>query len=141
MMKELSGKLDLSCMTVTGKTVGENLENVDYAYDRSVIRPIDDPISPVGGMCILKGNLAPNGAVIKRSAATERLLHHRGRAKVFDDLAVAEKWLADPESDVDEDTVIVLRGYGPKGAPGMPEFGNYLPVPPALQKKDRKSVV
>ena len=121
-MKELEGKLDLSCMTVTGKTVGENLRDTDYAYDRSVIRSIDDPISPVGGMCILKGNLAPNGAVIKRSAATERLMHHRGPAKVFDDLSAAEKWLADPNSDVDENTVIVLRGYGPKGAPGMPEM-------------------
>ena len=134
-MKELEGKLNLDCMTVTGKTVGENLKHADYAYDRKVIRSQEDPIAPVGGMCILKGNLAPNGAVIKRSAATERLLHHRGPAKVFDDLAVAEKWLADETSDVDENTVIVLRGYGPKGAPGMPEFGNYLPVPPALHKK------
>ncbi len=134
-MKELQDKLDLSCMTVTGKTVGENLLQFDYAYDRKVIRSKDDPISPVGGMCILKGNLAPNGCVIKRSAATERLMHHRGPAKVFDDLSVAEKWLADENSDVDENTVIVLRGYGPKGAPGMPEFGNYLPVPPKLHKK------
>lgn len=134
-MKELEDKLDLSCMTVTGKTIGENLAQFDYAYDRKVIRSKDDPISPVGGMCILKGNLAPNGCVIKRSAATERLMHHRGPAKVFDDLSTAEKWLADENSDVDENTVIVLRGYGPKGAPGMPEFGNYLPVPPKLHKK------
>ena len=134
-MKELEHKLDLSCMTVTGKTVGENLMDADYSYNQDIIRSIDSPLSPVGGMCILKGNLAPNGAVIKRSAATERLMHHRGPAKVFDDLAVAEKWLADETSDVDENTVIVLRGYGPKGAPGMPEFGNYLPVPPSLQKK------
>ena len=125
----------IAIMTVTGKTVGENLKDVDYAYNRDVIRPIGKPLSPVGGMCILKGNLAPNGAVIKRSAATERLMHHRGPAKVFDDLSVAEKWLADPNSAVDENTVIVLRGYGPKGAPGMPEFGNYLPVPPKLHKK------
>lgn len=134
-MKELAHKLDLSCMTVTGKTVGENLKDTDFAYNRDLIRPIDDPISPVGGMCILKGNLAPNGAVIKRSAATESLMHLRGPAKVFDDLGVAEKWLADENSNVNENTVIILRGYGPKGAPGMPEFGNYLPVPPALQKK------
>ena len=140
-MKELEGKLNLDCMTVTGKTVGENLKKVDYAYDRRVIRSIDDPISPVGGMCILKGNLAPNGAVIKRSAATERLLHHRGRAKVFDDLSVAEKWLADENSDVDENTVIVLRGYGPKGAPGMPEFGNYLPIPRKLYRQGVKDFV
>jgi dihydroxy-acid dehydratase len=116
-------------------SVGENLTYVEKAYNRDVIKSIDDPIMPVGGMCILKGNLAPNGAVIKRSAATERLMHHRGPAKVFDDLSVAEKWLADPNSPVDENTVVVLRGYGPKGAPGMPEFGNYLPVPPALFKK------
>ncbi|HIS93454.1 MAG TPA: dihydroxy-acid dehydratase [Candidatus Alectryocaccomicrobium excrementavium] len=134
-MKELEGKLHLSCMTVTGRTVGENLQDAGFAYDRDVIRSLANPLMPTGGMCILKGNLAPNGAVIKRSAATERLLHHRGRAKVFDDLAAAEKWLADPASPVDEDMVVVLRGYGPKGAPGMPEFGNYLPVPPALHKK------
>jgi dihydroxy-acid dehydratase len=135
LMKELEGKLNLDCKTCTGKTVRENLEHVDYAYNRDVIHALDNPISPVGGISILKGNLAPNGAVVKRSAATERLLHHRGPAKVFDNLAVAEKWLADPDSDVDENTVIVLRGYGPKGAPGMPEFGNYLPIPPALFKK------
>lgn len=70
-------------------------------------------------MCILKGNLAPDGCVVKHSAATERLLHHRGPAKVFDDLSSAEKWLADENSDVDENTVIVLRGYGPKGHPDI----------------------
>ncbi len=134
-MKELEDKLALDCITVTGKTVGENLKHADFSYDRSVICSKDAPLSPVGGMCILKGNLAPNGAVIKRSAATERLMHHRGPAKVFDDLGEAERWLKDENSPVDENTVIVLRGYGPKGAPGMPEFGNYLPVPPALHKK------
>lgn len=134
-MKELEGKLNLDCMTVTGMSVGQNLKNVDKAYDRNVIKSLDAPIMPVGGMCILKGNLAPNGAVIKRSAATEKLLHHRGPAKVFDDLSVAEQWLADPDSPVDENMVVVLRGFGPKGAPGMPEFGNYLPIPPALFKK------
>lgn len=134
-MKELENKLYLECMTVTGKTVGENLDKVKHSYNKNVIRPIEDPISPVGGMCILKGNLAPNGAVIKRSAATERLLKHRGPAKVFDNLSVAEKWLASEDTDMDENTIIVLRGYGPKGAPGMPEFGNYLPIPPKLQRK------
>ena len=134
-MKELKDKLELNCMTVTGKTVGENLDKIDYAYDRSIIHSINDPIAPNGGMCILKGNLAPDGCVIKRSAASQRLMHHRGPAKVFDDLSAAEKWLADENSDVDENTVVVLRGYGPKGAPGMPEFGNYLPIPPKLFKK------
>lgn len=134
-MKELKDKLDLGCMTVTGKTVGENLEGVDDTYDRRIIHSIDKPISPVGGMTILKGNLAPDGAVIKRSAASERLMKHRGKAKVFDDLHDAEVFLADPESDIDENTVIVLRGYGPRGEPGMSEFGNYLPLPPKIAKK------
>ena len=135
LMKELEDKLDLSCMTVTGKTLGENLSNVDYSYDRRIIYSADKPISPVGGMTILKGNLAPNGAVIKRSAASERLMKHRGRAKVFDDIHEAEKFLADENSDIDENTVIVLRGYGPKGEPGMSEFGNYLPLPPKIARK------
>ncbi len=134
-MKELKGKLDLDCMTVTGKTVGENLKDVDDAYDRNIIHSIDAPISPVGGMTILKGNLAPNGAVIKRSAASERLMNHRGKAKVFDDLHEAERFLADENSDIDENTVIVLRGYGPRGEPGMSEFGNYLPLPPKIARK------
>lgn len=134
-MKELEGKLELDAMTCTGKTVGENLKNADYAYDRKVIRPLSDPLAPVGGIAVLKGNLAPDGAVVKRSAATAKLLKMRGPAKVFDDLSVAEKWLADPSSPMEENTVVVLRGYGPKGAPGMPEFGNYLPVPPRLQRK------
>ena len=115
--------------------MGENLKDADYAYDRNVIKSIDEPIAPVGGMCILKGNLAPKGAVIKRSAASENLMHHRGPAKVFDDLSEAEKWLGDPDCPMDENTVVVLRGYGPKGAPGMPEFGNYLPTPRKLQEK------
>lgn len=135
LMKELEDKLDLSCMTVTGKTLGENLSNVDYSYDRRIIYSADKPLSPVGGMTILKGNLAPNGAVIKRSAASERLMKHRGRAKVFDDIHEAEKFLADENSDIDENTVIVLRGYGPKGEPGMSEFGNYLPLPPKIARK------
>ena len=134
-MKELEAQLNLECMTITGKTVGENLETTDYSYDRKVILSKEKPLAKVGGMTILKGNLAPTGAVIKRSAASERLMHHRGPAKVFDDLGEAEKWLSDEKSPVDENTVIVLRGYGPKGAPGMPEFGNYLPIPPALFRK------
>jgi dihydroxy-acid dehydratase len=134
-MKELESKLNLDCITVTGKTLRENLKCVNFSYNRNIISSIDNPISPTGGISVLKGNLAPNGAVIKRSAASERLLRHRGPAKVFDDLTAAEKWLVSEDTEMDENTVIVLRGYGPKGAPGMPEFGNYLPVPPKLYRK------
>ncbi len=141
LMKELESRLNLNCLTVTGKTVGENLKNADFSYDREVIYPLDQPIRSTGGIAVLKGNLAPDGAVIKRSAASERLLNHRGEARVFDSLEEAEKYLLDPDSDMDENKVVVLRGYGPKGAPGIPEFGNYLPIPPKLYKKGVKDFV
>lgn len=134
LMKEMVDMLCGSCLTVTGKTVSENLEDIDMPYDESVIRPLDNPIEEKGGIAVLYGNLAPNGAVIKRSAASSHLLNHRGPAKVFDDLTECQKYLLDDESDVTADTVIVLRGYGPKGAPGMPENGNFMPLPPKLNK-------
>lgn len=135
LMKELLPLLDGDCPTVSGKTVAENLAEVDVAYDRETIRPLAAPLRPTGGIAVLKGNLAPNGAVIKRSAASPNLLRHTGEARVFDDLAAAERYLLDENSDMDEDKVVVLRGYGPKGAPGMPEFGNYLPIPPKLSRR------
>ena len=81
------------------------------------------------------GNLAPKGAVIKRSAASKHLLNHRGPAKVFENLEECQKYLLDENSDVTKDTVIVLRGYGPIGAPGMPENGNFMPLPPKLNRE------
>ncbi|MGI6691816.1 MAG: dihydroxy-acid dehydratase [Christensenellales bacterium] len=135
LMKELFPQLNTECLTVTGKTVRENLVVAESAFDRDVIRPYDDPILPSGGIAVLKGNLAPGGCVIKRSAASERLLKHTGHAKVFDDLAEAERYLLDEDSDMTPDTVIVLRGYGPVGAPGMPEFGNYLPISKKLYRQ------
>lgn len=134
LMKEMEDMLCGSCLTVTGKTVSENLEDIDMPYDESVIRPLDNPIEEKGGIAVLYGNLAPNGAVIKRSAASSHLLNHRGPAKVFDDLTECQKYLLDDASDVTADTVIVLRGYGPKGAPGMPENGNFMPLPPKLNR-------
>ncbi len=141
LMKELEPLLDKGCLTVTGKTVGENLKSTDYAYDRDVIRSLADPLMDKGGITILKGNLAPGGAVIKRSAASPALLKHSGEARVFDRLEDAERYLLDEDSDMDADKVLVLRGYGPKGAPGMPEFGNYLPIPPKLYKKGIRDYV
>ena len=141
LMKELEGMLNTSCLTVTGKSVEENLREADHSYNRDAIASLDRPIQARGGIAILKGNLAPGGAVVKRSAASEHLLKHRGPAKVFDDLAVAEKYLLDEGNDMTADTVIVLRGYGPTGAPGMPEFGNYLPIPPKLYKQGVRDFV
>ena len=140
-MKELAPLLHGDCLTVTGKTVAENLEKAQYAFNREVIRPIDNPLLPYGGISVLRGNLAPGGAVVKRSAASPHLLRHHGPAKVFDDLADAEKYLLDEDSDMTWDTVVVLRGYGPKGAPGMPEFGNYLPIPRKLYRQGVKDFV
>ena len=140
-MKELEPLLHGDCLTVSGRTVAENLASAETAFNREVIRPFDDPILPYGGISVLRGNLAPGGAVVKRSAASAHLLKHRGPARVFDDLAEAEKYLLDENNDMTWDTVIVLRGYGPKGAPGMPEFGNYLPIPKKLYRQGVKDFV
>ena len=134
LMKEMEGMLNGDCLTVTGKTISENLKDIDMPYDTNTIRPLDNPIEEQGGIAVLYGNLAPNGAVIKRSAASAHLLKHRGKAKVFEDLTECQKYLLDENSDITPDTVIVLRGYGPKGAPGMPENGNFMPLPPKLNK-------
>lgn len=134
LMKEMEHMLNGECLTVSGKTVSENLKEIDMPYDKNTIRPLDNPIEGKGGIAVLYGNLAPNGAVIKRSAASTRLLKHRGPAKVFENLTECQKYLLDENSDITPDTVIVLRGYGPKGAPGMPENGNFMPLPPKLNK-------
>lgn len=141
LMKELEGMLDTDCMTVTGKTVGQNLQDADYSYNREIIRPLERPLNDKGGISVLFGNLAPKGAVIKRSAASPHLLNHRGPAKVFEDLEECQAYLLDENSDVTKDTVIVLRGYGPVGAPGMPENGNFMPLPPKLNKAGVKDFV
>ena len=134
LMKEMEHMLNGECLTVSGKTVSENLKEIDMPYDKNTIRPLDNPIEEKGGIAVLYGNLAPNGAVVKRSAASARLLKHRGPAKVFENLTECQKYLLDENSDITPDTVIVLRGYGPKGAPGMPENGNFMPLPPKLNK-------
>jgi len=129
-MKELGELLHLDALTVTGRSVGENLAGVVNA-NREVIAAREAPLLAEGGTVILRGSLAPDGAVLKQSAATPRLLQHRGRALVF---ANREELLAridDPELDVDADTVLVLQSAGPIGAPGMPEWGQ-LPIPKKL---------
>lgn len=138
LMKELESRLHTDALTVTGKTVDENLAKVEHSCNPKAIAPIDHPLSPNGGIATLFGNLAPRGAVIKRAAASPELLKFRGEARVFDTLADAEKYLLDENSDMDEHKAVILRGYGPKGAPGMPEFGNYMPIPPKLYRRGVK---
>jgi len=139
LMKELEPLLHTNVMTVTGRTLAENLANRDKPYDRDTIAELSHPLSPTGGIAVLHGNLAPRGAVVKRSAAS--IHKFRGEARVFDTLAEAEAYLLDDNSDMDENKAVILRGYGPKGAPGMPEFGNYLPIPPKLYKRGIKDYV
>ncbi|WBX84510.1 IlvD/Edd family dehydratase [Sphingosinicella microcystinivorans] len=133
LLAKLAGELDLSAITVTGRTLGEAIEGAP-CYDDDVIRRPDTPVVPLSRgrtLALLKGNLCPDGAVMKSSAADPRLLKHTGRAIVFDSNADMLARIDDPALDVDADSVLILRGGGPVGAPGMPEWGN-LPIPKKL---------
>ncbi|MCY3924013.1 MAG: dihydroxy-acid dehydratase [bacterium] len=130
LLGELAPLLHLEALTVTGRTVGENIAGAEV-WDRDVLHPLDAPLQPAGGLAVLRGSLAPDGAVIKASAATEGLLAHRGPALVFDGIDDLLDRIDDPDLPVVADTVLVLRGAGPKGAPGMPEWG-MLPIPRKL---------
>ena len=139
LLKALSPHLDLGCLTITGKTLGENIAGAEI-YNPDVIRTADNPVLTSGGLAILRGNLAPNGAVIKASAAEPRLLKHTGRAIVFDSFNEMNERIDDPALDADANSVLVLRNAGPKGAPGMPEWGN-LPIPQELLKAGIRDMV
>jgi dihydroxy-acid dehydratase len=139
LLRALSPHLNLGCLTVTGKTLGENIANVEI-YNPDVIRSLHHPVLESGGLAILYGNLAPNGAVIKASAAEPQLLKHIGRAIVFDSFDEMNSRIDDPALDVDANSVLVLRNAGPKGAPGMPEWGN-LPIPQKLLKAGVRDMV
>src|SRR5262249_44184447 len=110
-------------MTVNGKTLWENAARAEI-YNSEVIRPFDTPLTQNGGIAVLKGNLAPNGAVIKPSAATPALMKHTGRAVVFENIEDYRERVDDPNLDIDETCVMVLKGCGPVGYPGMAEVGN-----------------
>ena len=135
----LAPQLDLTCLTITGKTLGENIAGAEI-YNADVIRALDNPVLESGGLAILYGNLAPNGAVIKASAAETGLLKHTGSAIVFDSYDEMNARIDDPVLDADRNSVLVLRNAGPKGAPGMPEWGN-LPIPQKLLKAGIRDIV
>ncbi|MFD8361436.1 MULTISPECIES: IlvD/Edd family dehydratase [Streptomyces] len=139
-MRELGALLHTDAATVSGRTVAENVAGAE-CWNREVIRPLDDPFQEAGtGTAVLRGNLAPNGAVIKQSAASRHLLRHRGRALVFD---TPEDYLAvhaDEDLPVDENTVLVIRGSGPRGYPGMPEVANVV-LPPKLLRQGVEDMV
>ena len=133
LLKELTPLLALDRPTVNGTTLGENLETA-RVYNPDVIRSLENPVFGTGGLVVLRGNLAPNGAVMKPAAAEARLLKHAGRAVVFDSYAEMAARIDDPNLDVDENSVLVLRNTGPKGGPGMPEWGQ-LPIPKKLLER------
>lgn len=123
LMQEMKHLLHLNALTVTGKTLGENIENAQ-CYDRNVIATFDNPFKPEAGIAILKGNLCPNGAVLKPSAATPKLMQHTGKAVVFENIDDYKLRIDDPNLDVEPSSILVLKNVGPKGYPGMPEVGN-----------------
>ena len=127
------GLLNKDALTINGKTAWDNVKDAQN-YNQEVIRPWNNPLTAHGGIAVLRGNLAPNGAILKPSAATPALMQHRGRAVVFDDIDDYKKKIADPNLDIDETCVMVLKNCGPKGYPGMAEVGN-MGLPPKVLKK------
>jgi dihydroxy-acid dehydratase len=139
-LKQIAPLLHLDEMTVTGKTLGEVIKATPAVPDQDVVRALANPIYPSGGIAVLRGNLAPGGAVIKHSSATQALLQHTGRAVVFDSLEDLARRIDSPELDVEAGDVLVLRNAGPIGAPGMPEAG-YIPIPKKLAQRGVKDMV
>ena len=132
-MREIRHLLQPDALTVNGKTLGENIEQAP-CWNREVIRPLAEPFKPAAGIAVLRGNLAPDGAVIKPSAASPHLLRHRGRAVVFESIEEFHARIDDESLDIDENCVMVLKGCGPRGYPGMAEVGN-MPLPPKVLRK------
>jgi dihydroxy-acid dehydratase len=139
LMAEIRELLDLEAATVAG-TISDAIAAAESVPNQTVIRTREHPVSADGAMCVLGGNLAPRGAVIKQSAASKRLMQHTGRAVVFDSIEDMARRLDDPDLAVVADDVLVLRNAGPKGAPGMPEAG-YLPIPKKLARQGVKDMV
>ncbi|MBT6138503.1 MAG: dihydroxy-acid dehydratase [Rhodospirillaceae bacterium] len=132
-IRELEHLLNKDAMTVSGQSIWENSKDAE-CYNRDVIYPLDKPFKPNGGIAVITGNLAPNGAILKPSAASPELMTHRGRAVVFEDIEDYRDRIDDPDLDVDETCVMVLKYCGPKGYPGMAEVGN-MGLPAKILKK------
>src|SRR5690606_12224409 len=139
LMSHLKEHLQLDVMTVTGKTLGENLENA-AVYNTDVIRTVDNAIYKEGSLAVLKGNLAPNGCVMKPAAAEKHLHKHTGKALVFDSYPEMKEQLNRPDLDVTADSVLILRNCGPQGGPGMPEWG-MIPIPQKLVEQGVRDMI
>ena len=140
LLRELRPLLHLDALTVTGRTLGEEMDRHPAAFAQNVVRPASDPIYREGGIAVLQGNLAPGGAIIKQSAADPGLMEHEGRAVVFENVQDMAERIDSPDLDVHADDVVVLKNIGPKGAPGMPEAG-YIPIPMKLARAGVKDIV
>jgi dihydroxy-acid dehydratase len=138
-LREVADLLDPDAITVTGEPFVEHLAEAQI-WDREVIRSRDVPLAPDSGIAVLRGNLAPAGAIVKPAAASPHLLQHCGRALVFDSVEDYRARVDDPGLDVDADSVLVLRGCGPKGYPGMPEVAN-MPLPAKLLEQGVRDMV
>ncbi len=139
LLKQLGDLLHLDCPSVNGKTLGENIANADV-HNHEVIRTLDNPVSTASGTAILRGNLAPNGAVIKQTAADPKFWQHTGPAVVFKNYSDLAARIDDPDLDVTANSVLLLQNVGPKGAPGMPEWG-MLPIPKKLLDQGVRDMV
>ena len=139
LMKRLEESLNLETVTINGKTLRDNLEGAEV-FNEDVIRPLENPISTVGGTAVLRGSLAPDGAVIKPTAATERLWKHCGPAVVFKDIRDLKARVDSEDLEVTADSVLVLQNAGPVGGPGMPEWGQ-LPIPKKLLNQGVRDVI
>lgn len=140
LFRALKPLLRLDALTVTGRTLGEEIEQAGPGFAQDVVRPIDNPIYPQGGIAVLSGNLAPGCAIIKQSAADPKLMEHEGRAVVFETAEDLVNRIDRDDLDVMADDVLVLKNIGPKGAPGMPEAG-YIPIPLKLARAGVKDMV
>lgn len=139
LMKQIEERLDSSCMTVTGKTMGDNLDGAEV-YNDDVIRPLSNPVYKEGSLALLRGNLCPDGAVIKPAACDPKFHVHEGPALVFDSYPEMKAAVNDENLEVTPDHVMVLRNAGPQGGPGFPEWG-MLPIPNALIKQGHRDML
>ena len=140
LLRELRPLLRLDALTVTGRTLGEELDNAGPGFAQDVVRSMDNPIYPQGGIAVLAGNLAPGGAIIKQSAANAELMEHEGRVVVFESARDLIERIDLDDLDVNANDILVLKNIGPKGAPGMPEAG-YIPIPRKLARAGVKDMV
>lgn len=139
LMMRMKDHLDLTAKSVTGGAIGDDIAGAEVWND-DVIRPLDNPVYAEGALAVLTGNLAPDGCVIKPSACAEKFLKHRGPALVFDSYAQMKAEIDDPDLEVNENTVLIMRGAGPVGGPGMPEWG-MLPIPQKLLKAGVRDMI